>query len=78
MIRLCISKAHKPLLSLYKPQLSLSSIEHPRLHSASFSTAIKQGESSHSDAYNKTVPNLNIGSHTRVVFQGFTGKQVCV
>lgn len=28
-------------------------------------------------AYSDTVSNLNIGAHTRVIFQGFTGRQVC-
>lgn len=27
-------------------------------------------------AYSDTVPHLNIGAHTRVMFQGFTGRQV--
>ena len=36
-----------------------------------FSTSKRQS------TYSDTVSNLNIGAHTRVIFQGFTGRQVC-
>lgn len=28
------------------------------------------------EKYEHTIPHLNIGAHTRVIFQGFTGRQV--
>jgi succinyl-CoA synthetase alpha subunit len=40
-----------------------------RIPRASFSTSPTH------NGYNDTIQNLKIGSHTRVIFQGFTGKQ---
>jgi len=56
----------------------LTSFFHPHLQSASFSIARELEGSSHTDAYDETISNLKIGSHTRVIFQGFTGRQVRV
>ncbi|KAF1838105.1 succinyl-CoA ligase subunit alpha [Decorospora gaudefroyi] len=41
----------------------------PRIHRTLFSTSPRH------NGYDDTIPNLRIGSHTRVIFQGFTGKQ---
>lgn len=52
---------------------STPSITHLHLPSAPqqfFST------STHFSAYSDTVSNLKIGQHTRVIFQGYTGRQV--
>ena len=79
MMRLCISRVQEPRLWVQKACLSFSSVDYPYLRSASFSTDRGGLEGlSHTDAYYKTTPNLKIGSHTRVIFQGFTGRQVRV
>lgn len=48
-----------------KLSLSLS----PRILSSRFSTTTRH------PGYDDTIQNLKIGKHTRVIFQGFTGKQ---
>jgi succinyl-CoA synthetase alpha subunit len=40
-----------------------------RIPRAGFSTSLRR------NGYDDTIQNLKIGSHTRVIFQGFTGKQ---
>lgn len=42
---------------------------HHRIPKSAFSTTSRCG------GYEDTIQNLKIGSHTRVIFQGFTGKQ---
>ncbi len=49
--------------------------QHPfgrRITKVAFSTSLKR------NGYEDTIKNLKIGAHTRVIFQGFTGKQATV
>ncbi len=49
--------------------------QHPfsrRITKVAFSTSLKR------NGYEETIKNLKIGAHTRVIFQGFTGKQATV
>ena len=40
------------------------------------SASFRFSTSSRPQDYSDTIPHLKIGSHTRVIFQGFTGRQV--
>jgi succinyl-CoA synthetase alpha subunit len=40
------------------------------IHVSSFSTSARHG------SYEDTIANLKIGAHTRVIFQGFTGRDM--
>ena len=62
-----MSKSRKDFATI--SALGLSFCRH-RTSKHYFSTALPKKH------YNDTVHHLKIGSHTRVIFQGFTGRQV--
>ncbi|KAK2750328.1 hypothetical protein FQN57_003808 [Myotisia sp. PD_48] len=61
------------LCSTLRSSPVLSTSRYPRLVSRSIKSAFST--SSPSRGYDDTLPNLKIGAHTKVLFQGFTGKQ---
>jgi hypothetical protein len=54
---------------LHRPRASLLRAPVKRVNVSRFST------SSRRQSYADTLPNLRIGAHTRVLFQGFTGRR---
>lgn len=56
---------------LHLPRASLLRAPVKRVNVSRFST------SSRRQSYADTLPNLRIGAHTRVLFQGFTGLLTC-
>ncbi|UKZ69835.1 uncharacterized protein TrAtP1_010841 [Trichoderma atroviride] len=53
----------------------MQAIPRTAARSAALRNAARRGYSSASSPYAKTIENLRINSETKVIFQGFTGKQ---
>lgn len=60
--------------SVHKLRLPVRNLPKPSLNSRSFGSGFGS-ESRAVHPYRGTLDNLRIGSHTRVIFQGFTGRQ---